>query len=125
MPSDQKRIEIGARKTSDGAELWVSDCGHGIAASDHARVLKRFVRLDQSRAQPGTGLGLSLVAAVVQQHGGKVKLTDNKPGLKVAIQLPAERLSGCVETDIAADLTDVAKADLTDHACGGRKVVEP
>lgn len=125
MPADQRRIEIGARKTDTGVELWVSDHGHGIAASDHARVLKRFVRLDRSRTQPGTGLGLSLVAAVMQQHGGTVKLTDNRPGLKVIIHLPAERLSERVEAQAGADLKSPAKVHETDDARSDSKAVEP
>lgn len=125
MTADQRRIEIGAGRTSKGAEIWVSDHGHGIPQSDHARVLKRFVRLDQSRSQPGTGLGLSLVAAVVQQHGGTVQLTDNQPGLKVVIRLPAERLAEHAEADVGAETKNVAKAPAINNACGDPKAVEP
>jgi signal transduction histidine kinase len=52
------------------------------------RVLKRFVRLEASRTLPGSGLGLSLVAAIVRHHGGRIALVDNAPGLKVEIGLP-------------------------------------
>ena len=93
MAADLRRIEIGALQTASGAELWVSDNGSGIRQTDYDRVLKRFVRLDEARSKPGTGLGLSLVAAVVHQHGGTIRLADNKPGLKVILELPAERLS--------------------------------
>lgn len=86
-------LEIGARRTVDGADLWVADHGKGISADDHERVLKRFVRLDAARSQPGTGLGLSLVAAVLHRHGGSVTLVDNQPGLRVVLSLPAERLA--------------------------------
>ena len=50
--------------------------------------LRRFVRLEQSRSQPGFGLGLSLVAAVARLHGGELTLEDNSPGLKSVIALP-------------------------------------
>ena len=45
-------------------------------------------RLETSRSQPGSGLGLSLVAAVARLHGGSVRLEDNHPGLRVVIALP-------------------------------------
>jgi signal transduction histidine kinase len=46
------------------------------------------VRLDQSRTVPGSGLGLSLVAAVARLHGGELKFEDNAPGLAAAVALP-------------------------------------
>jgi signal transduction histidine kinase len=73
-----------------GVELSVGDRGPGIPAKDRERVLKRFVRLEESRTLPGTGLGLSLVAAVARLHGGQLRLEDNEPGLKVIVTLPAK-----------------------------------
>ena len=55
------------------------------------RALQRFVRLEKSRSQPGSGLGLSLVAAVARLHGGSIRLEDNAPGLKAVLVLPAAR----------------------------------
>jgi signal transduction histidine kinase len=52
------------------------------------RVLGRFVRLEASRSEPGSGLGLSLVAAVTRLHGGMLRLEDNEPGLRVVLSLP-------------------------------------
>jgi signal transduction histidine kinase len=69
--------------------LTIADRGPGIAPADRARVLDRFVRLEGSRSRPGSGLGLSLAAAVVRMHGGSVELTDNEPGLRVRLTLPA------------------------------------
>ena len=51
-------------------------------------MLRRFVRLEASRTKPGTGLGLSLVAAVARLHGGQIRLEDNVPGLKAILSLP-------------------------------------
>ena len=77
----------GARR--DGfVELSVSDRGLGIPEAERERVLRRFVRLEESRSRPGSGLGLSLVAAVARLHGGTVRLEDNKPGLKAVLSLP-------------------------------------
>jgi len=46
------------------------------------------VRLEQSRSEPGSGLGLSLASAVARLHGGELKLEDNQPGLRGIIALP-------------------------------------
>jgi signal transduction histidine kinase len=78
------------------AEIAVADRGPGIPARDRERVLKRFVRLETSRSQPGSGLGLSLVAAVARLHGGSLVLSDNEPGLKATLTLPLP--SEAVET---------------------------
>jgi signal transduction histidine kinase len=72
------------------ADIVVTDRGPGVPSSDRERVLGRFVRLEASRSEPGSGLGLSLVSAVARLHGGAVRLEDNRPGLKVVLSLPAE-----------------------------------
>ncbi len=79
-------VETGADK--DQITLTVSDHGPGIPAGDRSRVVERFVRLEQSRSEPGSGLGLSLVSAVARLHGGELKLEDNAPGLTAQIALP-------------------------------------
>ena len=79
---------------SDRITLTVADHGPGIATADRGRVVERFVRLEQSRSQPGSGLGLSLAAAVARLHGGELKLEDNEPGLKSIIALPRAGPSG-------------------------------
>ncbi len=81
-------LHIMTQKHNGYAEIIVSDHGPGIPEEDKERVLKRFVRLEKSRSLPGSGLGLSLVAAVAQLHDGHLKLEDNDPGLKAIIQLP-------------------------------------
>ncbi|MFY9693241.1 MAG: HAMP domain-containing sensor histidine kinase, partial [Xanthobacteraceae bacterium] len=78
-------------KTGDEGEritLSVADRGPGIPDADRGRVVERFVRLEQSRSQPGSGLGLSLASAVARLHGGELKLEDNHPGLRSTIALP-------------------------------------
>lgn len=80
------RITTGLR---DGHPfLAVSDTGPGIPEADRARVLERFVRLDASRTVPGSGLGLSLVAAIAELHQARLVLEDNGPGLKVSMEFP-------------------------------------
>ena len=82
--------EIVIKAAPDGERilLTVADGGRGIPAVDRSRVVERFVRLEQSRSQPGSGLGLSLASAVARLHGGELRLEDNQPGLKTVISLP-------------------------------------
>jgi signal transduction histidine kinase len=82
-------IDVAVRCGDGRVVIAVSDRGAGIPEADRARVLDRFVRLDQSRTKPGTGLGLALVAAVARLHGGVVELGDHAPGLTVRLVLPA------------------------------------
>ncbi len=79
------------------ARLIVADSGSGIPEADRERVLKRFVRLEASRSAPGSGLGLSLVAAVAHLHGGSIRLEDNRPGLRVVVALPLARAQNAQE----------------------------
>lgn len=75
--SEGSIIEIKAVPDSKGgAVLSVSDNGAGIAPEDRARVLERFVRLEESRSTPGSGLGLSLVAAIARAHGAALLIED-------------------------------------------------
>ena len=92
-----KVIELSAETTASGARLVVADHGPGIPPGHRREALRRFGRLDAARGAQqgiggqriqGAGLGLSLAAAVARLHGGALTLADNKPGLKVAIDLP-------------------------------------
>jgi signal transduction histidine kinase len=82
--------EIVVKAGNDGERitLSVADRGPGIPDADRGRVVERFVRLEQSRSEPGSGLGLSLASAVARLHGGELKLEDNHPGLRTTIALP-------------------------------------
>jgi signal transduction histidine kinase len=89
--ANSSEILVMAGMDSDIVELKVCDRGPGIPAADRSRVVGRFVRLEQSRSAPGSGLGLSLVAAVARLHGGELRLTDNNPGLCAVLALPRAR----------------------------------
>jgi signal transduction histidine kinase len=90
-------IEIAVRKRIDGtAEVSVSDNGPGIADSEKCKVVERFYRGDASRGTPGVGLGLSLVQAVAKLHGSTLELSDQNPGLRVALTLPLESAATAV-----------------------------
>lgn len=90
---DDPCISIAARRVGERVEIVVSDRGPGIAPSDRERVVGRFVRLENSRSRPGSGLGLSLAAAVARMHHGALRIEDNAPGLRVALSLPAMRMT--------------------------------
>jgi signal transduction histidine kinase len=85
MPAE---IVVKAGNDGDRITLSVADRGPGIPDADRGRVVERFVRLEQSRSEPGSGLGLSLASAVARLHGGELKLEDNHPGLRTTIALP-------------------------------------
>jgi signal transduction histidine kinase len=82
------KVTVTASGTPLGIELRVADTGPGIPPAERARVVERFVRLEASRNSPGTGLGLSLVAAVARLHDAKFLLEDNQPGLRAIIRFP-------------------------------------
>ena len=66
----------------------VEDQGTGIPPLERARATDRFYRGETARSTPGSGLGLSLVLAVAQLHGGSLRLEDNRPGLRAILSLP-------------------------------------
>jgi signal transduction histidine kinase len=82
------RIEVNVAAEPDALVLQVADNGPGIPAADRQRILQPFVRLERDREQVGSGLGLSLVAAVVRLHRGSIELLDANPGLIVRCRLP-------------------------------------
>ena len=84
----EPEIVIEAMPDGERILLTVADAGGGIPAIDRGRAVERFVRLEQSRSQPGSGLGLSLAAAVARLHGGELRLEDNHPGLRTVLSLP-------------------------------------
>jgi signal transduction histidine kinase len=101
---DAKQILIEARREGDKVLLSVTDRGIGIPEGDRRHAVERFVRLDSSRSQPGSGLGLSLASAVATLHGGELRLDDAHPGLVATLVIPA-RAGG---TDrLAAQTQDV------------------
>ncbi len=68
--------------------MTVEDQGPGIPLADREKATDRFYRGETARSTPGSGLGLSLVLAVAHLHGGKLRLEDNRPGLRAMLALP-------------------------------------
>lgn len=84
---------IGLTAWSDpvGHGVTVSDTGPGIPPEEWGKVFRRFYRLETSRSTPGSGLGLSLVAAIAQVHGIQIELGDNRPGLRVRVRFAPDQ----------------------------------
>ena len=82
-------VKVEVRTDAATVVIDVRDAGPGIPADEHQRVTQRFTRLDQSRSLPGSGLGLSLVKAVADLHGGSLSFSDNAPGLCASLRLPS------------------------------------
>jgi signal transduction histidine kinase len=86
---EARQILIEALREGDQVLLRVTDHGAGIPESERKHAVERFVRLDSSRSQPGSGLGLSLASAVATLHSGELKLGDANPGLVATLVIPA------------------------------------
>lgn len=81
-------VELAAQRMNNVVVIMVADQGPGIAEKDRSRATERFFRGEAARNTSGYGLGLALVAAVIQLHNGTLNLEDNKPGLRAALALP-------------------------------------
>ncbi|MDD9333568.1 MAG: sensor histidine kinase, partial [Bartonella sp.] len=86
----EKKIEVSLSMEDDGGRLLVvvSDNGPGIAEDKLEKVIERFVRLEESRTQPGFGIGLSITKAVMKLHGGELLLENANPGLRAVLLFP-------------------------------------
>ncbi len=79
------RIEVVGERTPRGVRLSVADNGPGVDPRDLKAIFQRFYRTDAARPLPGSGLGLSLIAAIADLHGLECSASDNHPGLRVTL----------------------------------------
>ncbi|PWK75723.1 ATP-binding protein [Aminobacter sp. AP02] len=85
-------VSVALKREGDEIHLLVADNGLGIPdEGDRKRATERFVRLEQSRSQPGSGLGLSLAHAVMKFHNGRLDLLPGNPGLSVLMSFPGSK----------------------------------
>ncbi len=93
--ADNPRIGVRLERRDQSIVVSVTDNGPGVPREKRGDVVQRFVRLDESRSKPGTGLGLSLVEAVMEMHHGTLELGDTNPeaennrGLTTSMVFPA------------------------------------
>ena len=85
------KLGVRAAAYSQGVQVTICDDGPGIPEPMRVKVLGRFVRLENSRTTPGSGLGLSMVAAIAQLHNATLTLLGNDPGLRVCLAFPQQR----------------------------------
>ena len=84
-------IDVGARRDGDGARLWVRDHGPGLSADTLEHAFDRFWQADHARTGAGAGLGLSIVSAIVDEHGGTIAAENaDGGGARFTIRLPME-----------------------------------
>jgi signal transduction histidine kinase len=88
------RVRIGAALDGGAAVVTVTDTGPGVPIAERGSIWRRLYRGDLSRSQRGLGLGLSLVKAIVEAHGGSVGV-DEAPGggARFTLRLPAPRVA--------------------------------
>ncbi|MCY4470368.1 MAG: HAMP domain-containing sensor histidine kinase [Thiotrichales bacterium] len=84
-------VTLQVTSDDDTVTVLVADTGSGVPPAEREAVLRRFYRLEPARSTPGSGLGLSLVAAVAQLHEAVLTLEDNAPGLVVRLQFRRAR----------------------------------
>ena len=81
-------ITLFLRRQNDGLRVSVCDNGPGIPESEYKNVFRRLYRLERARSTTGSGLGLSLAAAIAELHDARIALSDNQPGLCVTVHFP-------------------------------------
>jgi len=84
-------VTLGMERDPQWMRIVVTDNGPGIPEEKREQATERFVRLEESRSQPGSGLGLSLAKAVMKLHGGALRLEDNGPGLRAVLEFPSSK----------------------------------
>ncbi|PQZ29307.1 two-component sensor histidine kinase [Ochrobactrum vermis] len=81
-------VSLSMERDPNWVRIIVTDNGPGIPEEKREQATERFVRLEESRTQPGSGLGLSLAKAVMKLHGGALRLEGNSPGLRAVLEFP-------------------------------------
>ena len=94
-------ISLGSRETNEGLEFWTEDSGPGIPREAWGRIFQRFGRVDTGRGIQGSGLGLPIVAAIAEAHGGRVTLESTASGSRFGIVVPFSNESPAESEEVA------------------------
>ncbi|NHN88916.1 sensor histidine kinase [Acetobacter conturbans] len=113
-------FDFGSDDRSSGRVVTVdvSDQGIGMSPADMERASERFFRANAARNTPGSGLGLSLVQAIVQLHGGSLRFVLQDPGLSVQMRLPLPEENG------KKQVPDMTEDSQTSHPPDRRPLLE-
>ncbi|WP_449414925.1 ATP-binding protein [Ochrobactrum teleogrylli] len=84
----EANVSLAMERDANWVRIIVADNGPGIPEEKREQATERFVRLEESRTQPGSGLGLSFAKAVMKLHGGALRLESNEPGLRAVLEFP-------------------------------------
>jgi two-component system, OmpR family, sensor kinase len=98
---DGTPIVLGSRVMDGWVEFWLSDSGPGIPRESWGRIFERFGRIDSGRGIRGSGLGLPIVSAIAEAHGGRVVLESSAAGSRFGILVPFETESETEQVDTA------------------------
>jgi signal transduction histidine kinase len=79
-------VHIELKQTSSGPQIDIVDTGPGVPASEHHAVMQRFFRGEKTRHIAGSGLGLSIVSAVMRVHDFTARIGNGEPGTRVTIE---------------------------------------
>jgi two-component system, OmpR family, sensor kinase len=89
--SEGDRISIGSSLRYRHAQIWVTDTGPGVPHSDRERIFERFARAGDAKRSEGAGLGLAIVRAIAEAHGGKVSVRSSRDrGAIFTLDIPTE-----------------------------------
>ena len=85
-----RRVLISLKQLPDSTEIVVRDFGPGIPRRERKRIFQQFYRVgsEMTRSAQGTGIGLSLVKLLMEAMGGKVKVSDRRPGAEFRLIFP-------------------------------------
>lgn len=109
-------VAVGLFAQGSHAQLTVDDDGSGVAPEDRERIFQRFGRLEEGRSRDagGAGIGLALVKAVVDAHGGTISVSNSSlGGARFAVMLP---LADCVAARDSAEEKDERVSNFSSHA---------
>ena len=79
------RVQVSGQRTARRVSLTVADDGPGVPLAELSAIFQPLYRAQSARTSPGTGLGLSLVAAIAELHGFECVASDNRPGLRITL----------------------------------------
>ncbi|WP_081416466.1 sensor histidine kinase [Arthrobacter castelli] len=85
---DDAGIQLGASVAGDDVVFWIQDTGPGVSTADAEMIFNRFKQGTSPQRKQGAGLGLSIVSAIAEAHGGSVRLASSEVGARFEMTIP-------------------------------------